>query len=98
MLLLWSLYIPLRTTAEAEQKSEASVCRMSIKQMGHSTDITTSEGQFECPNKTAGNLGFASLLYFITFNLIQSACTHDKALLCLFDFPVPIQLSIIRKK
>lgn len=46
----------------------------------------------------AGNLGFASLLYFITFDLIQSACTHDKALLCLFDFPVPIQLSIIRKK
>lgn len=46
----------------------------------------------------ARDLGFAYLLYFITFNFIQSACAHDKTLLCLFDFSVPIQLSIIRNK
>lgn len=52
MLVPWSLHVPLRTTAEAEQKSEASICHMNIKEMGHSTNITTSEDQFECLNKT----------------------------------------------
>lgn len=52
VLVLWSLHVPLRTTAEAEQKSAASVCHLNIKQVGHSTNITTSEDQFECPNET----------------------------------------------
>lgn len=52
MLVPWSLHVPLRTTAEAEQKFEASICHMNIKQMGHSTNITTSEDQFEGLNKT----------------------------------------------
>lgn len=72
--------------SEAEQKSEASVCHVNIKQMGHSTNLTTSEDHFECLNKTEPGT-WVLPVFFIPLHSTSSKCfAHDKALLCLFDF------------
>lgn len=66
--------------------------------MGYSTNMTTSEDQFECLNETARDFSFAYPLYFIIFYFIQSICAHDKALLYLFDFSVHKHSGIYNKK